>query len=207
MPTSVLWLNSTLAKMPNDSAAPGQGAKISLRKRSARVLDGPRPPPSADGTSEENQASSCAVSMKPATVPTSSAERRDQDMPTRRAHRGRQLVAEECAQPSERTDARTVDRQERPQRKVFQIEQQIAVERDGARHRQRRERGAVEDRQPLQLVERERAHAAPLDPGDQAFELAPAVLAALAELAALEHELGLARVWRRPRRSAEPASS
>ena len=87
MPTIVLWLNSTLAKMPKASTAPGQGAKISLFRRSARVLDGPRPPASPDGTNDENQASSCTVSMKPAAVPTDKAERGDQDVPARRAHR------------------------------------------------------------------------------------------------------------------------
>ena len=81
---------------------------------------------------------------------------------------------EEIAQPLDRADARPVDHQEGAQRKVLEIEQKVAVERDGARNRQRGQRRAVKDRQPLQLVQRERADAAPLEPPHQPFKLAPA---------------------------------
>ena len=101
------------------------------------------------------------------------AERGDEDVPTGGAHRGRQLVPEECAQSLDRARSRPVDGQKCSQRKAFQVKEEIAVERDRTRNRQRGKRGAVEDRQPLQLVERQRAHAAPLDAADQPFELAP----------------------------------
>ncbi len=103
--------------------------------------------------------------------PDHEAEGRDQDMPAGRAHGRRQIASEERAQALERIGARPIDRQERPQRETLEIEQQVAVERDGARHRQRRQRSAIEDRQPLQLVERQGPHPTPLDPVDQALEL------------------------------------
>ena len=120
------------------------------------------------------------------------SQRGDENVPARGAHGCRQIVNEECAQPFERADARSIDREIGAQRQVFEIEQQIAVERDGARHRQRGQRRAIKHRQPLQFVERQRAHAAPLDAAHQLFQLAPAVLAAFAKLAAFEHKLGLA---------------
>src|SRR5262245_33017406 len=113
-------------------------------------------------------------------------------MPARGTHRGWQLAPEKKAQTLERVGARAVNRQEGAKREILEVEQQVAVEGDGARDRQRRERCAIEDGQPLQLVERKPAHAMALDPIDQSFELAPALRPPLAELAALEHELGLA---------------
>ena len=192
MPTSVLWLNSTLAKMPNDfdRSRPGREdflvVEIGPRaRRSAPAAEPGRHQRREPGFVLRGEHESRRGADQ-------QAERGDQDVPARGTHRGRQLPPEECPQPFDRIDARPVDGQERPQRKALQVKQQVAVERDGTRDRQRRERGAIEDRQSLQLVERQRAHATSLDPADEAFELAPARLASLAEFAALEDELRLA---------------
>src|ERR1700747_2148932 len=104
-------------------------------------------------------------------------------MPARGAYCRRQIAREEIPDALSCVDARTVDAQKGAQREILQIAQQIAVERDRARDRERRQGGTIEDRQALQLVERERAGAAPLDPVDQRLEIAPARLSPLAELA------------------------
>ena len=114
-------------------------------------------------------------------------------MPARAAHRRGKIATQELAGGLEKSGGRTVDRQECAQRQIFQIEQQVAVERDGARDRERREGGAVEQRQLLELIRVEAAHAALLDRVDQALELAPGCLARAAELAALEHDCGRGR--------------
>ena len=80
-------------------------------------------------------------------------ERGDQNVPARGANGGRQLLSEECAQAGDRVGARPIDGEKSPYRQRFQIKQEVAIEHDGARDRKRGESGAVEDRQPLQLIQ------------------------------------------------------
>jgi len=125
--------------------------------------------------------------------PDQQRQRRDHDVPVGRSHRRRQLKTKECAQPLAQADARPVDHEVGPQHQILQVEKKIAVERNGTRNRQRGESRAVEDRQPLQLGQRQRPHAATLRTRHQSFELAPALLSPLAKFAALEDELRSAR--------------
>src|ERR1700730_1386266 len=111
-------------------------------------------------------------------------------MPARPAHRRRKPIAQKVGEPLRQAGSRSVDHEKRPQREVLEIEKQIAVERDAARDRKRRQGRAVEHRQALQLLRRERGYAALLDQADKPVELAPASLSTAAKFAALQHQLG-----------------
>src|SRR5262249_25081506 len=107
----------------------------------------------------------------------------EQDMPARRAHGGGKAAAEEIAGRSQDSRARPLEDQERTEAEILQIEEEIAVEGDAAGGREGGERRTVEQRQALQLLDREHQETAAFDLLDEALELPPASLPPLAEFA------------------------
>ena len=75
-----------------------------------------------------------------------------EDVPLRRADRRRQLPAEELGDLAAQVLPRAVDDEVRAADQVLEVLDQRAVERDRARDRQRRQRRAVEVRQPRELL-------------------------------------------------------
>jgi hypothetical protein len=109
-------------------------------------------------------------------------------MPERAPHRHRKAAPQKTAERLLNADPRSIDDEEGPQHQVFQIEHQIAVERDGPRDGERRRCGAVQQGQLLQLVGRKVCDATALDARDQIFQRPPGALAALAKLGAAQHD-------------------
>ncbi|HEY2111825.1 MAG TPA: hypothetical protein VGH25_08895, partial [Dongiaceae bacterium] len=87
-------------------------------------------------------------------------------------------------------DPRSVDDEEGAEAQVLKVKEQVAIQRDAAGDRERGQSRAVEKREALQLLDRKSQEAPTLDLLDEALELPPACLAALAELAGAQDEPG-----------------
>src|SRR6516165_10607390 len=104
-------------------------------------------------------------------------------MPARPSHRRRETAAEEIESGLCNSGARPVKDEKGAEAKVLEIEKQVPVEGDAAGDGEGGERGAVEQRQALQLLYRQREQAPALDLPDETLEFPPARFPPLAKLA------------------------
>jgi hypothetical protein len=108
--------------------------------------------------------------------------RGQREVPAQLAHHRGEAPAHEGGGGLERRPLGSVDAHVRAGGQALQVFQHVAVERDHARDRQRREGGAVEHGQPRQLRRRQHPQPAGLAAGDERGQLDPGRLALAAEL-------------------------
>src|SRR5262245_3862157 len=110
-------------------------------------------------------------------------------MPTVVAHRARKAPTEKVPNRFAEVTPGAVDREIGPRRKRLQVLEQVAIQRDRASHRERRQGSPVEHRQPRQVARAKPRQPLLLQPKKQRFELAPGGFALGAEGRALERKL------------------
>ena len=149
MPTFALCVNRYIANAPSRSA----GCLSSYRAwRSSSVAGGGRP--ALRVVLADQRVEAVGIRRGQAEAGHRAQDQqggRQRQLPAQRAHRRREALAHEAPRGLPGGALGAVDADVRARRQALQVLEHVRVQRDGARHAERGEGRAVEDRQPAEL--------------------------------------------------------